>query len=145
MAGLYGEYRHKLDAKGRLTLPSPIRKTLTEETQLAIVPDAKGEFLSVYTAEKFDEWMDSVFEKRGGYDPNSREHLLMSMALRASATPATMDGAGRITLSPKLREAAGIDKDVALVGGKDRFDIWDSARWDETMASLDLGSLLYTS
>ena len=32
MAGLNGEYRHKLDAKGRLSLPSSIRKLLTEET-----------------------------------------------------------------------------------------------------------------
>ena len=49
MAGLNGEYRHKLDAKGRLSLPSSIRKLLTEETQMVVVPDARNEFLSVYT------------------------------------------------------------------------------------------------
>ena len=68
MAGLNGEYRHKLDAKGRLSLPSSIRKLLTEETQMVVVPDARNEFLSVYTNEAFDVWIDTLFEKRGGFD-----------------------------------------------------------------------------
>ncbi len=144
MAGLYGEYRHKLDAKGRLSLPAPIRKTLTEETQLVIVPDTKGEFLSVYTAEAFDAWVEAVFEKRGGYDPNNRTHMLLRMALNGSATPAAMDGSGRINVPTKLREKAGIDKEVVLVGNTDRFDIWDSQRWDDMQQTIDLDALLYS-
>lgn len=144
MAGLYGEYRHKLDAKGRLSLPAPIRKTLTEETQLVIVPDTKGEFLSVYTAEAFDQWVEAVFEKRGGYDPNNRSHMMLRTMLRASAMPATMDGSGRINVPAKLREKAAIDKEVVLVGNTDRFDIWDSQRWDDIQQSIDLDALLYS-
>ena len=147
MLGFYGEYRHKLDIKGRLTLPSAIRKTLTEETQLVVVPDAKGEFLSVYTTEAFDAWIESVFEKRGGYDPNNREHLLLQSILCGSATPVSMDAAGRINLQSSLRDKAGIDKDVTLVGSGNtgRFDIWDSARREKLLASIDLGALLYNS
>ena len=52
MTALFGEYRHKVDAKGRLTLPSPFRKALTEETQLVVVPSTKNEFLSVYKASR---------------------------------------------------------------------------------------------
>ena len=81
MAGLNGEYRHKLDAKGRLSLPSSIRKLLTEETQMVVVPDARNEFLSVYTNEAFDVWIDTLFEKRGGFDPNKREHMLLNLSL----------------------------------------------------------------
>lgn len=93
MAGLNGEYRHKLDAKGRLSLPSSIRKLLTEETQMVVVPDARNEFLSVYTNEAFDVWIDTLFEKRGGFDPNKREHMLLNSILRGNATPVTMDSA----------------------------------------------------
>ena len=64
MAGLNGEYRHKLDAKGRLSLPSSIRKLLTEETQMVVVPDARNEFLSVYTNEAFDVWIASFVAMR---------------------------------------------------------------------------------
>ena len=113
MAGLNGEYRHKLDAKGRLSLPSSIRKLLTEETQMVVVPDARNEFLSVYTNEAFDVWIDTLFEKRGGFDPNKREHMLLNSILRGNATPVTMDSAGRITLPQSLRERAGIDKHIS--------------------------------
>ena len=122
MAGLNGEYRHKLDAKGRLSLPSSIRKLLTEETQMVVVPDARNEFLSVYTNEAFDVWIDTLFEKRGGFDPNKREHMLLNSILRGNATPVTMDSAGRITLPQSLRERAGIDKEVTLVGAGSHFD-----------------------
>ena len=131
MAGLNGEYRHKLDAKGRLSLPSSIRKLLTEETQMVVVPDARNEFLSVYTNEAFDVWIDTLFEKRGGFDPNKREHMLLNSILRGNATPVTMDSAGRITLPQSLRERAGID-------------IWDTTRRENLLASIDLDALLYS-
>lgn len=144
MAGLNGEYRHKLDAKGRLSLPSSIRKLLTEETQMVVVPDARNEFLSVYTNEAFDVWIDTLFEKRGGFDPNKREHMLLNSILRGNATPVTMDSAGRITLSQSLRERAGIDKEVTLVGAGSHFDIWDTTRRENLLASIDLDALLYS-
>ena len=138
MAGLNGEYRHKLDAKGRLSLPSSIRKLLTEETQMVVVPDARNEFLSVYTNEAFDVWIDTLFEKRGGFDPNKREHMLLNSILRGNATPVTMDSAGR------MRERAGIDKEVTLVGAGSHFDIWDTTRRENLLASIDLDALLYS-
>lgn len=143
MAGLYGEYRHKLDAKGRLSLPASIRKNFTEETQLVIVPDTKGDFLSVYTVDAFEAWVESVFEKRGGYDPNNRDHMMLRSMLNASATPTAMDGVGRISVAAKLREKVGVEKEVVLVGNTDRFDIWDSQRWDAAQQSINLDALLY--
>ena len=145
MAGLYGEYRHKLDAKGRLSLPAAIRKTMTEETQMLVVPDTGGEFLSVYTTDSFDAWINSIFEKRGGYDPGNREHLVLQSIVCGSATPVTLDSAGRVTLPGNLREAVGIDKEVTVVGlGRaGRFDIWDSERREAFRASINVNALLY--
>ena len=54
VSGLFGEYRHKIDAKGRLSLPAAFRKTLTEDTQLVVVPDVKNGFLSVYTVDAYE-------------------------------------------------------------------------------------------
>lgn len=144
MASLFGEYRHKLDAKGRVTLPSPYRKTYTEGTQLVVVPDTKKEFLSVYSAEAFEAWVASVFEKRGGYNPNDRVHVMLRTKLNASAMPSTMDAAGRINVSAKQREMVGLDKDVVLIGNTDHFEIWDAQRWDDYQSSIDLDALLFS-
>lgn len=144
MASLFGEYRHKLDAKGRLSLPSGIRKNFTEDTQLVVVPGTKKEFLSVYTVEAFEAWVADVFEKRGGYNPGDRVHVMLRTTLNASAMPNSMDAVGRIGLSPKQREMAGLDKDVVLVGNTDHFEIWDAARWDEYQAGIDVDALLFS-
>ena len=147
MAGFYGEYRHKLDAKNRLTLPAAIRKTLAEEDQLLIVPDPESEVLSVYTAESFEKWIDSIFEKRGGFDPNKREHMLLHSALCGRATAVSLDNNNHITLQAELRGKVGIDKDVTLVGmgNSGRFDIWDSARREKFLEGIDLSALLYNA
>ena len=98
----------------------------------------------MYTNEAFDVWIDPLFEKRGGFDPNKREHMLLNSILRGNATPVTMDSAGRITLPQSLRERAGIDKEVTLVGAGSHFDIWDTTRRENLLASIDLDALLYS-
>ena len=42
-----------------------------------------------------------------------------------------MDGQGRVLIPPASREFAGLTKEVALVGGIDRFEIWNRERWEE--------------
>jgi MraZ protein len=44
------------------------------------------------------------------------------------------DKTGRITIPASLREYAGLDRDVVVVGVDTRFEIWDSATWDTYVA-----------
>ncbi|MFR4803459.1 MAG: division/cell wall cluster transcriptional repressor MraZ [Eggerthellaceae bacterium] len=108
VSGLFGEYRHKIDAKGRLSLPAALRKGLTEDTQLVVVPNVKTGFLSVYTVEAFEAWQDALFEKKGGYNPGDRMHVM----LRTSSMPAQCKDATplSITLVAKQREMASLEK-----------------------------------
>ena len=46
-----------------------------------------------------------------------------------NACDVEMDGAGRILVSPPLREFAGLSKDVVLVGQGNKFELWDAAQW----------------
>jgi MraZ protein len=46
-----------------------------------------------------------------------------------NATEAVMDKQGRLLLSDKLREFAGMDKKMMLVGQLNKFEIWDEAAW----------------
>lgn len=144
MNGLFGEYERSIDAKGRLMLPAPFRKALTEDSQLVVVPDTKNGFLSVYTVEAYEAWVDSLFEKRGGYNPGNRAHVMLRTKLNASAMPNSMDANGRINVAAKQRDAANLGKDVVVIGNTDHFEIWDAKRWDAFQSDIDLDELIYS-
>lgn len=138
----HGEYQHTVDAKGRVSLPAKFRKALPEE--VVIVPGVGGA-LCVYSEEGFDEWMCSFFRKEDGSDgfnPRSARDVALQRKLSASAENVTVDGAGRVTISAAKRKAAQIGKDVYVIGVVDHVEIWDAARYEETMASFSLDDFM---
>ncbi|MEG0322516.1 MAG: division/cell wall cluster transcriptional repressor MraZ [Raoultibacter sp.] len=139
MTELVGEYRHKLDAKGRLSLPSDFRKVLPQNLKVTLSP--KNDSLYVFDSEGFGTWVSSLFEKDGGFTASNSKHVNMRKVLNSRAKNVDLDGSGRIGVSADLREAAGLTKDVVLVGDTDHFEIWDAKRWDEFCDSVDLNSL----
>ena len=152
MVDLFGDYRHKVDAKGRLSLPSKFRKAFAQAfssedddaaVELVVTIDPMEECLYAFEPDSFNSWVDKFFEKDGGYSNSNLKHVKIRRALKARAQCVEIDGAGRINLSAKQREAVGIGKEVALIGNRGYFEIWDAARWDENSAEVDLASLLY--
>ncbi len=139
MADLVGEYRHKLDAKGRLSLPSDFRKALSKHLMVTISP--KGECLYVFEPEGFSAWVSSLFEKDGGFKSSSSKHVAQRKLLNSRVKPVELDNSGRLGISASQREAALLDKEVVLVGDTDHFEVWDAKRWDDFCATVDLDSL----
>lgn len=62
------------------------------------------------------------------FNPRTRD---LQRLLVGNASDVEMDGAGRILLPAPLRRLAGLDKDVALVGQGNRFELWDDVKWQE--------------
>ena len=145
MSSFFGEYRHKVDAKGRLSLPSAFRKLVTVDTQLVVAPDVTKKSLWVFSEQAYENWVDTLFEKRGGYNPGNSDHVGLRRMLNAQARSIAMDAAGRINISADQRETTHIDKDVVLVGNADHFEIWDVALWEQEFSAIDLESLLFNS
>ncbi len=54
-----------------------------------------------------------------------------------SASDVVPDSQGRVLVTPKLREYAGIDKDVVIAGVDDHIEIWDAERWDSVTQEAD--------
>ncbi|MEF9925080.1 MAG: division/cell wall cluster transcriptional repressor MraZ [Eggerthellaceae bacterium] len=139
MAGLHGEFRHKLDAKGRLSLPAAFRKVLAKNLMVTLSP--KGECLYVFEPEGFDEWVKSLFDKDGGFQASNSVHINQRKVLNSRAIDIEVDASNRIGISPTQREAAGLDKEVILIGDTDHFEIWDAKRWDDFCSSVVLDTL----
>lgn len=139
MADLFGEYRHKLDAKGRLSLPSDFRKSLSKN--LMVTQSPEGSCLYVFEPEGFSAWVSALFEKDGGFTASNIRHVNQRKVLYSKAKGVEVDSAGRIGISLAHREAADLNKDVVVIGDADHFEIWDAKRWDEFVDSVDLASL----
>jgi len=115
-----GVYERQLDERGRVALPSSYRGDLGEQCYLFIGDDG---CVSIRSTESFDQQAAELVEavKRG---ETSRNRM---RAFAASATPATIDKQGRITLDARLREHAGIDPQsaVMVLGLIDQIEIWE--------------------
>lgn len=118
-----GEYQHTLDAKGRVSLPARFRNQLGGGVTVAKGLDG---CLYVFTPEDYDRFMSDLLAK-SDFNPKVRE-IRRFFASGAVETP--LDAAGRVSLTPKLREWAKLSKDVVVIGSGDRIELWDSEAWE---------------
>ena len=139
MAKLVGEFRHKLDAKGRVSLPSDFRKSLPKNLKVTQAP--KETCLFVFEADAFDAWVESLFDSQGGYNPANIDHDRARRLLNSRAANVEIDSAGRICISADLRSKAELQKEVVITGNSDHVEIWDAKRWDDFVSEFDLSSV----
>ncbi|HAF17503.1 MAG: division/cell wall cluster transcriptional repressor MraZ [Thermacetogeniaceae bacterium] len=125
-----GEYRHNIDAKGRLILPAKFRSCLGER---CIATRGLDHCLFVFPLE---EWQ-GMEEKMKNLPLTKKEARAFSRFFFSGATECELDGQGRILLPPSLREYAQISKEVAVIGVSSRIEIWAAERWDEYCAGAE--------
>ncbi len=122
-------YNHTVDAKGRLIIPSKFREALGEEF---VVSKGMDGCLFVYANA---DW--NAFEQKLTSLPLiNKEARQFARFFLAGAAQVEVDKQGRILLPAHLREFAGLDKDVVLVGVGSRIEIWSLEKW-ESMDSDD--------
>ena len=127
---------HTIDAKGRLFIPAALRKELGQTFHITVGQDR---CLSVYSDESWAAFMDKL--KALSY--NEVKKLRALFAYAADCDP---DGQGRILIPAKLREYAGLTREVVVIGSFDRAEIWDAERWaaveNDAFASGELESAM---
>ena len=123
-----GSYTHKLDAKGRVSLPVAFRKALTslDSEYIVLVPQYFSEDYHVGLSQAGHEAAIEDAESRDDIDDEARHEMLG--ALVADAHLLAPDDAGRIVLPRELREALGLKGEVLFKGLGSHFEIWNPAR-----------------
>ncbi|MBV9283759.1 MAG: division/cell wall cluster transcriptional repressor MraZ [Acidimicrobiia bacterium] len=122
-APFLGEYQHALDAKGRFILPARFREHLGDQAYVTTEEDG---CLALWRPEEFDVKATEIRDRarRGERD--------VQRAFFAGAMEASPDKQGRVAISQALRDFAGLERDVVVVGLYDHIEIWDAANWQRT-------------
>ncbi|AEV95073.1 protein MraZ [Pediococcus claussenii ATCC BAA-344] len=125
-----GEYKHSIDTKGRLIVPSKFRDDLGDDF---IITRGLDGCIFGYP---LSEWK-LVEEKLRQLPTNKRNNRAFVRFLFADAAQCSFDKQGRINIPKQLREHAGLSKSCVLVGVSNRFEIWDEDRWSESIAETE--------
>lgn len=118
-----GEYKHSIDAKGRIILPADFREELTDNF---VITKGLDNCLFLYTAE---EW-DKLSTKLRQLPLAKAEARAFVRFFFAGARQAECDRQGRFLVPANLRAHAKLQKDVVLIGISNRIEVWGKAEWD---------------
>ena len=116
-----GEYQHSLDNKGRLFIPAKLREELGDIFYITLSMDR---CLCAYSSENWVSFSQKVSDMP--YVKQRRMRPLFAHAARCE-----MDGQGRVLIPLHLREYAGLDKSVTVVGCNNHAELWDSEAWSK--------------
>jgi MraZ protein len=125
-----GEYRHTMDTKGRLAVPSKFRAQLSGG---AVVTGWLDNCLAIWTKERFDVFMARIQELPVVSDPHARAFVRW---FTTSVNEIEFDGQGRFVVPPTLRTRAGLDSAVVVAGVGSRIEVWSADRYDSYQEEL---------
>jgi MraZ protein len=126
-----GEFRHSIDDKGRLTIPSQWRpKVDSEENHFLALPSPTERSVMVYPPKMIEQ----LNEKFSQISMGDRQGQRAIRRLMSKAHAFSCDKQGRINLNDKLIEHAGLQKSVVLLGEASKFMVYDEALYDQLMA-----------
>lgn len=132
-----GESHHKVDSKGRVSIPASFRRVLeagdpnwTEGLSpefVIVYGDHRRKYLECYTMEAIEE----VDEKIAALPRGSMERRMLERLFSGLSEPAKVDETGRIVLSAKLRQKIGIEGEAFFIASGDTFQIWKPETYQE--------------
>ncbi|GEK91524.1 division/cell wall cluster transcriptional repressor MraZ [Alkalibacterium kapii] len=119
---LLGEYKHSIDTKGRLIVPSKFRDDLG--TNFIVTRGLDGCLFGY----PINEWQQ-LEQKLKQLPLAKKETRAFTRFLYSAATECSFDKQGRINLPSTLIKHAGLKKTCYIIGVSDRIEIWSEERW----------------
>ncbi|WP_440210360.1 division/cell wall cluster transcriptional repressor MraZ [Actinobacillus pleuropneumoniae] len=121
-----------IDNKGRIAIPTRYRAELREQHEgvLVFTVDIRQPCLLLYPLHEW-ETVEQKLLALSNFDPMQRR---IQRVMQGFATECEMDAAGRILLSPTLRQHAQLEQQIMLVGQLNKFEIWQDKQWQSQIA-----------
>ena len=124
MVTFIGEYTSKIDDKGRMVFPAPLKGVLPpgSDMRFVIKKDLFEPCLQMYTLEEWDKQSAEVKSKLNFFN---RQHAIFWREYMRDRDVVEPDAKlGRITVSRKLLDAIGVTKEVVFSGNDFKIEIW---------------------
>jgi MraZ protein len=119
-----GRFEHSVDNKGRVAVPARFRGQLEGEL---IITRGNDRCLYLFTQEAWEPLASKLNALPTG-DADARN---LRRAVFSAAEPVELDKQGRVIIPDHLRQYAGINGNVAIIGLGDYIEIWDQQSWLE--------------
>lgn len=118
-----------LDSKGRMAVPTKYREALVRQCdgQMVVTVD-RDSCLLLYPLPEWEE-IERKLVRLPSFNKQARS---LQRLLIGHATECELDSAGRILVPPLLREFAGMEKTVVLIGQGNKFEIWAEDKWNDS-------------
>ncbi|HBX50495.1 MAG TPA: division/cell wall cluster transcriptional repressor MraZ [Bacteroidales bacterium] len=123
MTTFIGEHPCNVDVKGRILLPSALKKQMSSEAKEGFVV-RKDIFEKCLVLYPMDEWEIQVKRIRSRLNPYNREHNKLLREFYKNTAELALDSANRILIPKYLMELIGASKEVMLHGTDNKIEIW---------------------
>ena len=130
MASYYGSYLHTLDTKGRVSIPSEMRKASGD---VFVLTRGFEECLNLYPV---DEW-ELVERELRSLRTTSREARYYVRRMMSTVKRVVVDGHGRITIPQGHREFAGLGGEALVNGVLEHIEIWNPEKYENYSEGYD--------
>ena len=122
-----GIHNINLDGKGRLTMPTKYRNTISDQSNgnMVVTIDSEEKCLLLYPATIFS----SIEKKINDLPSFTKNHRRIQRLIIGHAEDLELDSSGRILLPKPLRLVAEMSKKITLIGQGEKFEIWSDDIW----------------
>jgi MraZ protein len=125
---LLGQHSPKLDEKGRVILPAKFREELQGGL---VITRGQDRCLFVFSTAEFALVNDKI-RQAPVTNAEARNYLRIFLSGASDEQP---DKQGRVTIPATLRQYAGLDKDLVVIGVGNRAEIWDAKAWNDFLST----------
>lgn len=129
MATFIGDYPCKVDAKGRIILPSTFKKQMPSAAQDHFVV-RKDIFENCLVLYSIDDWNRQLEKIRKRINPYNREHNMFLRNFFKGTAEILLDSNNRMLIPKRLLDLISADRDVVLAGQDGRIEIWAASIYD---------------
>ncbi len=128
MSSFKGSYAYSVDSKGRINIPSRLRKYVSPEANdTFIVTRGYEQCLFVYPLDEWNKLEQSIRE----LTTTNPKHRFFMRTLLEKATESQLDGQSRITIPKELLQFASIENEVLILGVLERIEVWNPKVYQE--------------
>lgn len=123
-----GTYSPRLDDKGRVILPAKFREELSDGL---VLTRGQKRCLYVFSMAEFQR----VYEQMRTAPISSKQARDYIRVFLSGASDEVLDKQGRVTIAPNLREYAGLDRELTVIGAGTKAEIWDTCVWESYLSA----------